>query len=194
MTDKINPKDVDDVVSNSFLPDGYTLPEPTTGWMKYKRGDNKFRILDSAIVGQELWIDGNPLRKRKKEKFTPEELSKADVNKFTGKQRVPVEFWAFPVYNYESKQVQILEVTQVTIMRGIESYLEDEDYGKDPKKYDLVVVKYEDENGKTEYSVKPKPPKPMDEGVVKYYQDLGIKIDAMFRGEDPFKDLNHAIH
>ena len=193
MTDKINPKDVEDI-GNSFLPDGYQIPEPTTGYMKYKRGENKFRILDSAIVGHELWVEGKPLRKRKKDEFTPDELAKADTNKYTGKQRVPTAFWAFPVYNYEAKQVQILEVTQVTIMRGIESYLSDEDYGKDPKKYDLVVVQYEAETGKIEYSVKPKPPKEMEEGIFQYYSDLGIKIEVMFEGGDPFKDLNHAIH
>ena len=84
MTDKINPKDVDDVAGNGFLPKGYKIPEATTGYLKYKIGENKFRILDSAIVGYELWVEGNPIRNKKKDEFTPEELSNADTNKFTG--------------------------------------------------------------------------------------------------------------
>jgi hypothetical protein len=80
--------------------------------------------------------------------------------------------------------VQILEITQKTIMNAINALVKSEDWG-DPKEYDILITK--DGEGKdTEYHVMPSPKKPADPGVVKFYKDMDIKLDRLYDGEDPF--------
>lgn len=170
---------------NSFLPEGTEIPSAPSNYTKFKSGDNKIRILDSAIVGYELWVNGKPVRNKTKAEFTSEELATADINSFTGKKKTPQYFWAFPVWNYETEKVEILEVTQTTVMRGIEGCLGDEDYGEDPTNYDLVISR-DDDKDPVAYSVRPKPPKAMDEKIRKMYELMTINLEALFEGEDPF--------
>jgi len=170
---------------SNFLPENYKIPAKDSQYMKFVEGENRFRVLGSAITGLELWVEGKPIRRRNNKSFTSDELSRADINTFTGKRKTPDYFWAFSVWNYKSERVEILEIRQVTIMRGVEDYLQDEDYGKDPKKYDFVVTR--DESGeRVEYRVKAKPPTELDEGIVKLYQDMNINLEALYDGEDPF--------
>lgn len=110
---------------DTFLPEGTSIPTGQSNYMKLSEPENKFRVLGSAITGFELWVKGKPIRNKSKDAFTPEQLENADINKFTGKKKIPQYFWAFPVYNYQTKNIEILELTQVTIMRGIDDYLKD---------------------------------------------------------------------
>jgi len=169
----------------SFLPEGEQIPASNGKYTKFVEGENRFRVLSSAITGWELWVEGKPVRRKDKSEFTTDQLAKADINKFTGMKKVPQYFWAFLIWNYQTEQVEILEVPQVTIMRGIEDYLKDADYGNDPKEYDLIVIR--DESGeKVEYRVKAKPPKAMDEGIKEFAKDMKINLNALYKGEDPF--------
>lgn len=180
-------------MTDTFLPEGTEIPEKPSSYMRFKSGDNRIRIVSKAITGSELWIDGKPIRRKIKkdqdpiELFTVEELKGADINKFTGKPKLPAYFWAFAVFNYESKKVEILEVTQVRVLRGIESYLGDEDYGADPSKYDLVINR-DDDTDPVMYTVRPKPPKKLDEGIREYVKESvkGINLQELFLGGDPF--------
>lgn len=173
----------------SFLPKDEKEPEAVNNYMKLdKENENKFRVMGSAITGWELWIDGKPVRKKDGE-FTLEELNSADENPFSKTEpkelKTPRYFWAFPVYNYATESIQILELTQATIREGIKGYLEDEDYGKDVTKYDFVIKMNEDGKG---YTVRAKPPKDIDEGMVKLYEDMGINLEALLEGADPFSN------
>lgn len=175
-------------MSNPFLPEDFDgVPESPSSYMRFKSGENKIRIVGSAIVGNELWVSGKPVRKTTKEIFTQDELNNADINKFTGKQKTPVYFWAFPVLNYETKKVEILEVTQRKVIEGVEGYLNDPDYGPDPKNYDLVIVR-NDESDPVSYSVRAKPPKELPADIQEYVQDevSGINMKALFEGKDPW--------
>ncbi len=171
----------------TFLPKGEKIPS-TSKYMKFVLGDNRFRVVSSAITGYELWVEGKPIR-RKDKQFTSEELKNADINKFTGNKKIPQYFWAFVVYNHEEELVQILEIKQVTIMRAIEGCLADPDYGDDPKKYDFVVVQTKP-NDKVEYGVRPKPPKELDEEIQKECDEAlkEIRLEALFDGGDPFSE------
>ncbi len=174
---------------NDFLPEGHTVPDlGTSGYMKFKDGDNKIRVLGSAIVGYELWVEGKPLR-RKVKNFSVGELEKADINKFTGKQKEPTYFWAFPVWNYQEGKVQILEITQASVINGIENYLSDDDWGS-PFEYDLVIVR--ESEPKVSYSVKAKPHKKLDEAIMKEYQKLSIDVSRLYEGENPFNAGEHV--
>ena len=157
---------------NTFLPSGYDIPDSSTGYMKFKIGENRFRVLSSAIIGWESWIkddEGNrkPRRWRMDEKINVEDVGDD-----------PKHFWAFVVWNYGVEKIQILEVTQKGIMKSIQSLTKDEDWGG-PKQYDIVVTR-EGEGLDTEYQVQPKPKKELDEGIKQFYKDLHINLEALY--------------
>jgi hypothetical protein len=166
-------------MNDAFLPEGYEVPV-SSNYMKLQQGENRFRVLDSAIIGQEFWIetkDGRkPVRKHKDEAISPNEL---------GADATIKHFWAFPVYNVNAKKVQILELTQKSIMNAVNNLVKSEDWGN-PKEYDIIVTK-EGEGMQTEYHVVPTPKKKLDAGIVQLYKDMNIDINQLFDGDDPFK-------
>jgi hypothetical protein len=167
----------------SFLPQDYALPSESS-YMSLEDGKNKFRVLSSAVVGMMYWkTTGDtrkPIRKRMGEPIPSTEL---EMNRW-GKVDKPKHFWAFVVYNYNDKKVQILEITQKGVMKSIETLVSDEDWG-DPKDYDITITR----SGKdldTEYNVTPSPKKPVDSEIVADYERMTIHLDALFVGADPF--------
>jgi len=160
----------------SFLPKDYTRPVESN-YMKFEKGTNKFRILDSAIVGYEWWEDVDSGRKSFRTRTFKEAVKKGTE---------PIKhFWAFPVWNYQANKVQILEVTQKTIMKGIEVYTQDEDWG-DPKDYDITVNR-EGDGMDTDYTVKVSPKSEIGKELVSEYKEMSIQLEALYAGADPFK-------
>lgn len=176
------------MAKDAFLPEGEKIPS-SGRYMKFTKNENRFRIFSSAITGWELWVEGKPVRNKEKQDFATDELANADINKFTGKKKIPQYFWAFAVFNYDEERVQILEVTQKEVMRGIQDYLADPDYGEDPKKYDLVVIR-DEETERVKYRVKAKPPKAFDKNIKEEVERQVEKIDleALYEGENPFEE------
>lgn len=166
----------------TFLPENYEIPNASNGYMKLEKGENKFRVLSSAITGWEIWVDNKP--KRFKESIPVEEAEKADLDPRTGVPRVPKHFWAFVVWNYNQDSIQILELTQKSIQKYIKSLTTDEDWG-DPKGYD-IVIKREGEGLETEYQVVQKPKKELAKEISTAYKETRINLDALYKGEDPF--------
>lgn len=161
----------------------------TSNYMKFELGDNRFRILGSfkegsAKQGIQYWEERNGKRfpvRIPKTQAVP--AGKLGINKF-GDPEIPQFFWAFPVWNYTEKKVQILSISQKTILRVIKSYIDNPKWGN-PLEYDIIVTK--SKNGdKTEYAVTVDPKEKMDEGIVQMYKDMHINMDAWFRSEDPF--------
>lgn len=160
----------------TFLPEGYELPTANDKYMKFVQGDNKFRILSSAIVGIEFWLNVEGKRKPVRIKIggvAPE-----------GFEDDPKQFWAFVVYNYAEKKVQVLEVTQRGIQKSIKSLADDEDWG-DPKGYDIIVNR-QGEKLDTEYQVVPKPHSKIDPAITQLYNDMDIRLEALYEDKDPF--------
>ncbi len=167
----------------SFLPEDYKVPSSDTKYMKLVAGENVFRILSDAITGWEWWtsemVDGKEVRR-------PNRVSDegaVPVEEYDEEQP-PKHFWAFVVWNYMDKKVQILEITQKTIQRAIRALSKSKGWG-DPKGFDISVTKV-GEKKDTEYSVMPVPPKPLDEEIVQKYQAMSIDLDKLYLGEDPF--------
>jgi hypothetical protein len=160
---------------SDFLPEGYEAPKSSANYMKFEKGDNKFRILSKPILGWLDWKDKKPLRFRMSEK--PD--APIDATK-------PIKhFWAMVVYNYRAQKVQILELTQSSIQTMIQDYSKSEDWGN-PLEYDLNIVKKGEEKN-TEYSVIASPPKPITDAIKSTYQSFGIiNMDALYEGGDPF--------
>src|SRR4051794_24271235 len=96
---------------NDFLPEGYQTPEVPSNYMTLEEGQNGFRVLSSAVIGYEWWMENGeegrrPVRVRSVDEI-PEEVRQATDNRQKAKH-----FWAFSVYNYKTQTIQILELKQ----------------------------------------------------------------------------------
>lgn len=172
----------------SFLPENYKEPI-TENYMRFQDGKNTFRVLSPAIVGFEYWVTEikdkqevrKPVRKHIDERIPQGELG---IDKW-GNPEYPKHFWAFVVYNRQAEKIQILEITQKKVIRGIKSLVDDEDWG-DPKEYDITVTK-SGEKLDTDYVVQGKPNKTkVDEAILKEYEEMKIDLEQLFIGGDPF--------
>lgn len=162
--------------SMSFLPDGYEVPKSSGNYMKFVEGKNKFRILSSAIVGYEWWVEQNGTRTPKRVK-TWDEAVEQGID--------PLKpFWAFVVWNYNESKVQILELTQKGLMNSIKALVDDEEWG-DPKQYDLTVTRT-GKDKETKYALTPSPAKTLDLMITEQYKSMNINLNALYTGEDPF--------
>ncbi len=165
-------------MENTFLPPNYKTPEGN--YMKFKPGENTFRVLGHAITGWEYWNQENkPIRCRQEPVGTPPDIKVDD----DGKKSVR-HFWAFVAYNYESEKIQILEITQKGVMESVKALVQNPKWG-DPTGYDITVTR--DGTGfDTTYQVMPNPHSVMDVNVSDKYLAMKIDLEALFSGGDPF--------
>lgn len=174
------------MTDTNFLPENYEVPS-TSNYMKFEEGENRFRILGSSIIGYEYWkTQADNSRKPVRVKMgIPIPVEELEENPKTGEIEIPKHFWIFPVWNYDAKKVQLLEVTQKTIQRAIRGYVKNKKWGN-PKDYDIIVTRIK--NGtKTEYTVSTNPKEPVSEDILKAYELVTINLDALYEGKDPFK-------
>lgn len=165
---------------NDFLPKDYTVPETASGYMKLKDGENVFRVLSSAITGFEYWTNDNkPVRSPYPFDETP------NIKVVNGQPQRVKHFWAFVVWNYATKAVEILELTQSSIQNAITNLIEDADWGN-PKDYDIKITRT-GAGLETEYSVNPKPAKELDHDIAVAYADKKINLQKLFKSENPFE-------
>lgn len=164
---------------DDFLPKGYEPPKSTWNYMKIVDWDNKFRILSNAIVWWEDWeVSSDWTRKPVRYTYDKKPETSFDPEK-------PVKhFWAFIVYNYSDKNIQILEITQKSIQSAITSLYLNEDWG-DPKWYDIKINRSWKEL-KTEYVITPSPSKPLNPEIIKDFESKKINLSALFEWKDPF--------
>lgn len=160
-----------------FLPENYQSAG-VSNYMKFKDGANKFRALDDAIFGFEWWTQDGEKRKPNRVKANSEVPAEFRAGEDKAKQ-----FIAFPVWNYAEEKVQILEITQVSILMVLENLEINPDYG-DPKTYDITVTRKGD-GFDTTYTVVPSPPKENKEAI-EAYKETPINLEALYAGEDPF--------
>lgn len=170
-------------MDNTFLPAGYEVPESPSNYIspnKLEEGESTFRILSSAIVGYEYWtIDKKPIRLKKFPETIPLDI-KIETD---GSKRVK-PFWAFIVWNYQIKSIQIMQITQKTIMSSIKALVDNKKWG-DPKQYDISFTR-SGEGVDTEYSTMPNPHSPIDIEIQNAYVDKQIDLNALYSGQDPF--------
>lgn len=156
---------------NTFLPEGYEQPVSEGNYFRFKLGENRFRILSSAITGFEYWTkDKKPVRSKTPFEERPEDMQVDGQVK---------HFWAFVVWNYEAKKPQIMEITQTTIMNGIGAYTDNHKWG-DPSKYDFVV-KASGDGLEREYQVMAEPHSEAPKADISK-----INLQALYSGADPF--------
>lgn len=81
-------------MNNQFLPSDYSIPKSSNGYMKFKKGTNRFRILSHAITGFEYWNkDNKPVRQKTKFDFIPQDIKWND----DGTPSQIRHFWAFVI-------------------------------------------------------------------------------------------------
>ena len=135
--------------------------------------------MGSAIIGFEYWTkDNKPVRSREPFKETPNIKMGKD-----GRKQIK-HFWAFPVWNYKAGQIQILELTQATIQRGIKALVDSQEWG-DPKNYDISINRV-GEDLSTEYSVFPSPHKDTPQEALEAYAKIPLDLTRLYEGKDPF--------
>lgn len=161
----------------TFLPTDYKIPKMPGNYMRFEEGLNRFRVLSSAIVGYEYFTKENkPVRQKEAFDEMPEDIKK------DGKIK---PFWAFVVYNYDLKMVQILEVTQKTIMFAMQALIKNDKWGM-PQRYDIAITK-SGEGLETEYNVQGEPPlgEPSEEVKASHLAKY-VNLEALYEGADPF--------
>lgn len=168
----------------NWLPSGYEVPESSgSRYFKFKKEANKFRVLSAPVLGYEFWnLEGKPVRLKDVPEVTPDNMREGDKIK---------HFWAFAVWNYDAKSVQILEITQASIQRQIEDLVTNDDWGT-PQDYDITVNATGD-GLKREYTVQPSPHKEVPEDARKAYKSTPVDLEAFFSGGDPFKNNKEDI-
>ena len=171
---------------NDFLPKGYETPESERRFMELAEGANSFRILSPAIVGYKWWEDTGDGGRVPRRVRTEDEVPAAVRNTGNGRDTAK-HFWAFTVYNYDTKSIQVLELKQQTIMRAIEAYTKNPKWGN-PQGYDLLIekVKTGPRDRDVKYNVVPEPPSKLDAGIAELANMVPVRLEALYDGGDPF--------
>lgn len=162
----------------SFLPENYEAPAGSSSYMKLQDGENKFRILSKPIIGWLDWKDKVPYRFR----------MNAKPERPLGNNPIK-HFWAFLVWNYSSKSIQILEITQATIQKAIQDLSKDEEWGA-PFFYDLKINR-KGKDLETEYSVTPSPKKDLSDEIKKIALEKQANLEALYENADPWVITNN---
>lgn len=167
------------------------MPKSKSQFMKnFESGDNKFRVLAPPITGFEGWteVDGKNKPIRWSEEPSAEEIAEYDIrpDENSGKPKIK-GFVAYLVWNYAEACYQVLSITQKSVIKLIDAYRDNEEYGKDLSKYDITVTKKGD-GLNTDYTVVASPPKAISKDIADEVAE-GIatcNLDAMYDGEYPF--------
>jgi hypothetical protein len=173
-----------------FLPTDYKEAVRFGNYSRLEEGENVFRILDSAVVGYEWWVDdvndeGKPTRKPVRVRTYEEIKHSPDVK--------DKHFWAFPVWNYKANKVQVLEITQTSIRQAIKVLVDNPKWGS-PLDYDVVITKTKTGSNDydVDYTVQPNPKEVFPANLYADFQIMGVNLEALFDGNDPFESINTA--
>lgn len=180
--------------ANGFLPKDYT-PPATSEFTKLAEGDNKVRILSKPLIGRLWWMspegeirDKGTIQKGDKPvriEYT-DELPE-DIHELQTK-----EFWMMEVWDYKAKAITILEITQQTIIKSLNEYINSEDWG-DPREYDINFKK-QGSGKETKYFVMPSPQKELSEDIKTAAQESNINLESFLtknrKETDPFEGMD----
>jgi len=145
---------------------------------EFKTGENRFRIVITPIGGYQDWKDNKPIR------FRYEDEPKRSIDP----EKPHKEFWSLYIWDYEIKDLFILEVAQSGVISQLEAIITQEDWG-DSTQYDIKVLK-EGSGINSRYTLTPCPPKPMNEEIKKALKDAPVRLEALYDSGDPWRDLD----
>lgn len=170
------------------LPKDYRLPQDSSHYMKLEDGKNTIRIMSEIIVGEEYWVTDTEGNRKPKRVKTADDLP-MNVKKAQDREGRSRHFWAMLVFNFQTKDFQILQITQKGIMKMLESLEKDTENWGDLRNYNITILKTRTGSNPfdVEYSVSPLPPKPLDEGILMAFQEIRVNLENLYEGNDPFE-------
>lgn len=118
--------------TDAFIPEGYEAPASGGGFTKLEDGSNAMRILSNPFMTWLSWTDG----KASMVAYNP----KAKPAKGTGTKDSVKHAWGLIVWNYKTKQIEVLELDKQDVINGLIAYSQNPKWGH-PKKYDIVINK-----------------------------------------------------
>lgn len=148
----------------------------------------KVRVMSDFITGNSVWGENKEGKRVCTRVRQGENLPAAAIgtNKFTGDPERIKQFVAAVAYNYDTKQLEILETDKATIIEQLYALESTEEYG-DLKGYDIKISK----NGvktETTYSVIALPPKLPTDELINKFKDSDINLEKLYSGENPFTE------
>jgi len=170
-----------------FFDKTYEVPKNDGGYMKFKQGENIFRILAPAVMGWEDWKQDGDKKVPVRTKWEGEQSKPVAINS----KRPVKHFWAFPVYTYGRKTIEVLEITQNGIQNSIYTSHCEERFGN-PMGYDLKVIRT-GEGLETKYEVLAMPPEAMDSKIGVLFAETPVNCEALFTNDDPFEKKEGVV-
>lgn len=161
--------------NNFFGDENYKLPS-TDNYMKFKEGENTFRVLSSAIVGYEYFNkESKPVRSKLPFDETPDIKEDSEVK----------HFWAFCVWNYNDERVQVLQVSQKGIMSFMQNLIQNKRWGN-PQGYDITINRT-GSGMSTEYTYMANPHSVLEDKIAEAWSKAKVDLTELYTGGDPFK-------
>lgn len=166
----------------AFISDNEKVPVKEGKYMKLKVGENRFRVLGGKISGWEGWKTQDDGAKRPVRCTEDGEIGLDSVDDPNDIKH----FWAFPVWNYDAKRVQILKLTQSGVKQAILALGKNPKWG-DPTEYDLVISAI-GEGLEREYTVQPDPKEVLKPDAQKVWDAIKgtLNMEVFFQNGDPF--------
>lgn len=178
----------------NFFHKGHEIPNKRNQFMKLEAGKNRLRFIGHPIsgflfFGKMVREDGSetvkPYRKPESEgEFSLEEMINRDArtNK-EGEIEKQKYFVAGLAYNYQKQKLQVLEITQKSVLKALKSYVDSDEYGH-PSGYDLTIEKKGD-GLNTDYTLVASPPKPLAIEIEQLVGEVSCDLEKIFAGEYP---------
>ena len=163
-------------------------------WMEVKEGKRTYqkfrcRILGQAIAGVTVWTADNKPARFKSEADIPGDFNYRlqDKGPHAGKKELPKGFWAFPVWDYETSEVRVWEVTQAGLKDALRALASNPEWGS-PLGYDVTATR--DGKGlETKYALAPSPKSAVPGDAAQAFVDAvaaGFDLNRLYDGGDPF--------
>jgi hypothetical protein len=164
-----------------MFPSNYTPPESSSEgggkYTKIKENESvRLRILSEAITGYNYWTADNKCHRSELRFESTPNIREGEKQK---------HFWAFKVWNYNTKQIEIWEITQSSIRDTLWAYWKDEEEYGDLRKFPLKITR----TGKaleTKYQVIAGQIKPLDEEIAAISANTPVNLLALYDGANPF--------
>ena len=180
---KINQTTNEQFESHGFLPADYTMPANVSSYLKIADGEEfKLRILGTPIIGYIYFnTENKPVRSRTAFDRLPSDIGKNKLD--PTKQAEVKHFWAMPIYNITSGDIQIWEITQKTIMTKITDLVKDADWGS-PLGYDIKIKR--EKTNIVSYTITPSNKSAISDEITTAFIARPVNLNALFDGADPF--------
>tara|TARA_R110002110_G_scaffold183311_1_gene389942 strand:- start:116 stop:616 length:501 start_codon:yes stop_codon:yes gene_type:complete len=137
-------------------------------FMRFQKGENRFRFLDAPIMGYQYWQDDKVCVRIKAANEAP-----------AGEK--PKHFWQVPVWS--DGQVKILDITQKTVQRDLQNLDTNSEWGN-LLGYDVIVTRSGD-GMDTTYTSTPCPKSTLED-------EVKTTFDAFKKDYDPKKIFETA--